>query len=457
MNRRRFLQAITCTTPLVAGCTGSDESADKQIEDSDGDGVIDSQDYAPNDPDVQEKSDLKSTTRATASTEQTVETTATTAKTTTETTAATIAETTATEATTAEATTTTAETATTDSANRIRVPAEYWGEQSHITAYSSETVDFVVYDDHDLSASEVKAVAALYEYPRGNRIAYAESDAFAVPNEGSAEVAVAVDSASAPRSERIYYSMYLIPGDESWEAVDSERVEFVTETDPFRLHGDGVTISRDPHPDALDSTSTDSFSRESVEGAYDLTFRGRTGGKNWEVSLFAFKSAHLSMVNRSRGRSYSEYVTYELTEGSAGELATLLDEEAQANDFTGKREKVEFIIDFVQSLPYVPDDVSKGYDDYSKFMLETVAEAGGDCEDTSILLASVLEAEPFGYDMVMIAPEGHMAVGIKGSDDLPGYYWEHDGSKYYYIETTGQGWGIGDVPEEYDTARVYQV
>lgn len=115
------------------------------------------------------------------------------------------------------------------------------------------------------------------------------------------------------------------------------------------------------------------------------------------------------------------------------------------------------MIDFVQSLPYVPDDVSKGYDDYSKFILETITEAGGDCEDTSILLASILEAEPFGYDMVLLAPEGHMAVGIKGSDDLPGYYWEYDGNKYYYIETTGTGWGIGDVPEEYDRAKVYQV
>jgi hypothetical protein len=44
----------------LAGCAGLFE--DEDIRDSDGDGVIDSEDYAPRDPDVQEKSDLVSTT-----------------------------------------------------------------------------------------------------------------------------------------------------------------------------------------------------------------------------------------------------------------------------------------------------------------------------------------------------------------------------------------------------------
>lgn len=43
------------------GGDGAD-GGDGGVQDSDGDGVIDSEDYAPNDPDVQEKSDLRSTT-----------------------------------------------------------------------------------------------------------------------------------------------------------------------------------------------------------------------------------------------------------------------------------------------------------------------------------------------------------------------------------------------------------
>ena len=64
MNRRRFIAAIGVSS--LAGCTeltGSDDSND--VQDSDEDGVIDSEDYAPNDPDVQEKENLQSTPTAT--------------------------------------------------------------------------------------------------------------------------------------------------------------------------------------------------------------------------------------------------------------------------------------------------------------------------------------------------------------------------------------------------------
>ncbi|ELZ22771.1 hypothetical protein C475_16756 [Halosimplex carlsbadense 2-9-1] len=60
MDRRHFL---TAGVLLVAGCSSDDgnsgDGGDSDIQDSDGDGVIDSEDYAPNDPDVQEKSDIQ--------------------------------------------------------------------------------------------------------------------------------------------------------------------------------------------------------------------------------------------------------------------------------------------------------------------------------------------------------------------------------------------------------------
>jgi hypothetical protein len=74
------------------------------------------------------------------------------------------------------------------------------------------------------------------------------------------------------------------------------------------------------------------------------------------------------------------------------------------------------------------------------------------------MLASILEAEPFNKDMILIQPPGHMACGI-WQEDPEGWYWELDGRKYSYIETTGEGWGIGDCPEEYqgEDAYLYQV
>jgi len=58
MDRRKF---ITTGAILLSGCTGLSRSDGEDIQDSDGDGRIDSEDYAPNDPGVQEKSDLQST------------------------------------------------------------------------------------------------------------------------------------------------------------------------------------------------------------------------------------------------------------------------------------------------------------------------------------------------------------------------------------------------------------
>lgn len=59
MDRRKFI-AATAAAVSLAGCTGTDDQGSTEgIQDSDGDGVIDSEDYAPQDPDVQEKSDIQ--------------------------------------------------------------------------------------------------------------------------------------------------------------------------------------------------------------------------------------------------------------------------------------------------------------------------------------------------------------------------------------------------------------
>jgi predicted transglutaminase-like cysteine proteinase len=113
---------------------------------------------------------------------------------------------------------------------------------------------------------------------------------------------------------------------------------------------------------------------------------------------------------------------------------------------------VDFIVSFVQSLEYVPDSIATGYDEYPKYPLETLYDMGGDCEDTSILLASLLLE--MGYSAVLIGladdddSKNHMGVGIKGVSTLPGNYFTHSGSRYYYTETSEKGWKVGELPPE---------
>jgi hypothetical protein len=47
-----------------------------------------------------------------------------------------------------------------------------------------------------------------------------------------------------------------------------------------------------------------------------------------------------------------------------------------------------------------------------------------------------------------------MGAGVAGGDGLSGAYFEKDGVKYYYLETTSEGWRLGEVPEGYSTAYV---
>jgi hypothetical protein len=101
----------------------------------------------------------------------------------------------------------------------------------------------------------------------------------------------------------------------------------------------------------------------------------------------------------------------------------------------------------VQSLPYVSDSVSAGYDEYPRFPFETLYHGGGDCEDSSILLAALLY--DMGYGVALVEFPGHMGVGVKGSQVLEGSYYDYAGTRYYYLETTNSGWDVGVIPEEY--------
>ncbi|WP_440989570.1 hypothetical protein [Haloarchaeobius baliensis] len=340
----------------------------------------------------------------------------------------------------------------------LTVTDEYWRNRTHVKSYSIDGLDVEVYPDQPVGDSEVgKLYVALMEYPRQQVIAEATSERFQ-RSQRRQSITVDFDLSTAPRNERLQYVVFLLPGDADIAEVDPDQTEFVMETDPFVVYSGEERIRRAPSQEEPGESSGSRYGRTPIEGAYLLTVTGRTAGRDWELNLLAFKSAHERSWRRSRGRARDEYVTVELVNGTANELATILYEEAESNDATSENAKVEFAVDFVQSLPYAPDSVTAGFDDYTKFMLETLVDLQNDCEDTAILLAAVLEAPAFNKDAVLIQPPGHMGVGIWGPE-LEGYKYHHQGRTYAYIETTNPGWSIGDVPDAYqgERAEIHQV
>ena len=114
---------------------------------------------------------------------------------------------------------------------------------------------------------------------------------------------------------------------------------------------------------------------------------------------------------------------------------------------------MNFVLAFVQSLPYTSDDVTTEADEYPRYPLETLYEDGGDCEDTSILFSSILRVINIDNCLAVIRNPGHMMVGVWGHDDYQGSSWSHDGKKYYCCETTGEGFRIGDLSPSLSSAK----
>ncbi len=141
---------------------------------------------------------------------------------------------------------------------------------------------------------------------------------------------------------------------------------------------------------------------------------------------------------------YSLYVFEPADDEYLSQLAQVFVDTAMENGW-GKDTAVQLAISFVQSLTYTPDDIGLGYD-YPKYPLETLYDQGGDCEDTSILLVSLIKEMGYGCCLVMF--DDHMGVGILGNDTVEGMYFQMDGGKYFYVETTSEGWSIGDMPPE---------
>ena len=213
----------------------------------------------------------------------------------------------------------------------------------------------------------------------------------------------------------------------------------------------------EPSPNTVDQQENTKTTASALDGNQEsaaapteymeVNYEWDYGKGTWSYDLKIPKSAYdyYKTIDRTKIHNYSYYVTDASDDEYLAALAGKFKEAAKEENYSDL-DMVKNIILFVQSLDYVNDKVGTGYDEYPKFPLETLADQGGDCEDSAILLASLLRE--LGYGTVLLQFSDHMAVGVKGEASLPGSYYEFEGDRYYYVETTSTGWGIGDVPEQ---------
>lgn len=184
----------------------------------------------------------------------------------------------------------------------------------------------------------------------------------------------------------------------------------------------------------------------------DLDYTWYYNGRECTISLSIPESMYeyYSEKHRAETEDYSIYVTHPYDDEYINTIIQKMNFIALDRGYS-EIEKINLIISFVQSLPYTSDNVTTSYDEYPRYPLETLVDNGGDCEDTSILTASLLES--MNYDLILINPPGHMAVGV--NVDTYGSYWTYDEKQYYYLETTAVGWEIGEIPDDYSGVSAY--
>ncbi len=181
-------------------------------------------------------------------------------------------------------------------------------------------------------------------------------------------------------------------------------------------------------------------------------YKWEYGGSEWTYTTSIPQSwyDYYAGLPRPPTRNYSVYVTHPEDDPFIEHLIESFEDAATEKGYN-EFQTVNFIVRFVQSLPYTSDDVTKGFDEYPRYPIETLVDNGGDCEDTSILMAAILHQ--MGYGTILINPPNHMAVGVLGGERVYGTSWTLNGSKYYYLETTSEGRQLGELPSEYQGAK----
>lgn len=192
-------------------------------------------------------------------------------------------------------------------------------------------------------------------------------------------------------------------------------------------------------PDVSDGLPT-------ITRGFSWDFRGRQQRLRVRIPMWLY--AHY--LARPRSPDHGIYVIDPFDDRVIEDIASAIDAYAQRNSFSDDS-RVEFATQFVQHLEYVPDDVSTPYNDYPRYPVETLVHRGGDCEDASILLASILQA--LGEEVGLLRLPGHLQVGVVRDGSYPGAHYEHGGECYYVLEATGGGWRLGEAPPEHEGQR----
>jgi len=173
-------------------------------------------------------------------------------------------------------------------------------------------------------------------------------------------------------------------------------------------------------------------------------------GVQWQYSLPIAIKDYLAVRHKEKPASAWDWVTMADDYGIYVKQLVKYFEETAHDEGFNREEELNFVIKFVQNLPYTDDALTTPYDDYPRSPLETLFDNGGDCEDSAILAVALLREMDYDVALIGLINAYHMALGVSVPLEWGTYYQHPDTNvKYFYVETTYNIWDIGKVPSEY--------
>lgn len=224
------------------------------------------------------------------------------------------------------------------------------------------------------------------------------------------------------------------PSDPEPDSEETDPVEDVEPDEPQVDHLHGITGQTYPE----DSSTT-----------LPRRYEWEALGGEWWIEL-NISSAIADYYDNRYGRNpnFDAYVSDPFGDQYISEVVRVFGNLEERHDLS-KPDVVNLAVSFVQSMNYTKDSVTSPFDQYTYYPVETLVQRGGDCEDSTILLAAILRE--LGYGCVLLglydAEPAHMALGVKGDPSIPGTYYTYNDDRYYFVETTGEGWQIGEMPD----------
>jgi len=183
---------------------------------------------------------------------------------------------------------------------------------------------------------------------------------------------------------------------------------------------------------------------------YEWTYIGRRTHK-LEIPAMQYQES----IDKPRPTDWTQWAamcsdTHEIID----ELAETFTATADDENFD-ETETVNYVAAFIQSFSFAEDYVYGTWDTHPQYPLETLFDREGDCGDTSILTAAILDA--MGYDTALIFFEEarHAAVGVANAGVVYGDHYTHNETKYFYLETTNDGWELGVKPPSLESEHVH--